>query len=187
MAAGRHVSKVMLGLIAMSAACVLTFSATADGQTTTHYAVTFLGQTTGEQTTTLADDGRIAVDFAYLDNGRGPKLHEEMTLDSSGQFIRYRVTGKSTFGAPVDEWFDYADGNARWKSNADSGERAGKLDGLYVPLETSYEPVAIIARALLRRPDNSMSAYPGGTLSITKLHEATLQSESRRVGVALYA
>jgi hypothetical protein len=183
----RHTQKVRLALAAIAVAGACTFGSAADGETSARYLVTFLGKATGEQTTTVTDDGRIAVDFAYVDNGRGPKLHEEMTLDSSGQFIRYRVTGKSTFGAPVDEWFDYADGKARWKSNADSGERAGKLDGLYVPLETSYEPLAVIARALLQLPDKSTAAYPSGTLSITKLHAATLQSESRRVDVELYA
>ena len=186
MALRRHSSKFRLAT-AFIAGGVVMFSGTTNAETATRYAVTFLGKTTGEQVTTVADDGRIAVDFAYTDNGRGPKLHEDMTLDSSGQFIRYRVAGKSTFGAPVDEWFDYADGKARWKSNADSGERAGNLEGLYVPLETSYEPLAIIARALLQRPDKSMAAYPGGTLSITKLRDATLTSESRRVDVALYA
>ena len=187
MTALQHVGKTRLILVAIAAASALILGGGARGGTSTHYAVTFLGKATGEQTTTVADDGRIVVDFAYVDNGRGPKLHEEMTLDSSGQFIRYRVAGKSTFGAPVDEWFDYADGTARWKSNADSGERTGKLDGLYVPLETSYEPLAVIARALLQRPDKSVAAYPGGTLSITKLRDATLTSKSGRVDVALYA
>jgi cytosine/adenosine deaminase-related metal-dependent hydrolase len=171
----------------MAAAGALTLGGGAHGETSTRYAVTFLGKTTGEQTTSVADDGGIAVDFAYTNNGRGPRLHEEMTLDAAGQFVRYHVTGKSTFGAPVDESFDHADGKARWKSNADSGERAGELRGLYVPLETSYEPYAVIARALLRTSTKSMAAYPDGTLSIVKLREGTLESGTERANVELYA
>jgi hypothetical protein len=187
MGAFRHARNVRLALVAISVAGLSVFGGAADGETSTRYAVTFLGKTTGEQATTVTDDGRIVVDFAYTNNGRGPQLHEEMALDAAGRFVRYHVAGKSTFGAPVDESFDHADGKARWKSNADSGERAGELSGLYVPLETSYEPFAVIARALLRTPNKSMAAYPDGTLSIVKLHEGTLQTGTARANVELYA
>jgi hypothetical protein len=141
----------------------------------------------GQQVATSTDDGQIAVDFAYLNNGRGPKLHEEMQVDAAGRFVRYYVTGKTTFGAPVDEWFEYSAGKARWKSDADSGESNGEFTALYAPLRNSYEPIAVIARALLRQPGGSLPAYPSGTLSIQKLRETTLQSEPQRAEVALYA
>jgi hypothetical protein len=169
------------------AACVLGLVSAACAETITRYAIRFQGKEMGQQVAVAADDGRVAVDFAYLNNGRGPKLHEEMQIDAAGRFVRYHVTGKSTFGAPVDEWFEYSAGKARWKSNADSGEMTGGLDGLYAPLENSYEPIAVIARALLRQPGGSLHAYPSGTLSIKKLLETDLQSGPRRAKVALYA
>jgi len=180
-------SRPMRRLPIVMAACVLVLAFAARAETITRYAIRIQGKEMGQQVAVTTDAGRIAVDFAYLNNGRGPKLHEEMQIDAAGHFVRYHVTGKSTFGAPVDEWFEYSAGKARWKSNADSGESTGGLDALYAPLENSYEPIAVIARALLRQPSGSLRAYPSGTLSIKKLLETDLRSGSRRAKVALYA
>lgn len=168
-------------------ACMLFLACMAHAETTTRYVVTFQGKQAGQQIVTTADDGRVAVEYAWLNNGRGPDIREEMVLDQAGRFVRYRVSGKSEFGAPIDESFEYAAGRARWKSNADSGEREGQLAALYVPVENSYEPIAVIARALLRQPGRPLAALPAGQLSIKTLKEATLQSVAGQVDVALYA
>ena len=110
-----------------------------------------------------------------------------MRIDETGRLIVFRVTGKSTFGGPVDESFAYGDGIARWKSNADSGEQAGALSAQYVPVENSFEAIAVIARALLRQADGKLAALPAGQLSIRSLRETTVQSGSRQAKVTLYA
>ena len=73
------------------------------------------GRQAGQQTVTTGDDGVVRTDFIFKDNGRGPELKEEFSLNDDGTFRRYRVTGTSTFGAPVDEQFELVDGVARWK------------------------------------------------------------------------
>jgi hypothetical protein len=149
--------------------------------------ITFQGKIAGEQVVTTADDGRISVDFSYRDNGRGPDLHEEMKVDTAGRLVRYSVTGKSTFGAPVDDSFEYAKGIARWKSLADTGERPGELLAQYVPVESSIETFAVIARALLHQPDGKLAALPAGQLSIRAVRETTAHSGSREAKITLYA
>ena len=72
---------------------------------TTRYTIIFSGETRGEQVTTVGADGRIKVDYRYSQNGRGPTLKEEIQVAPDGTFARYKVTGKSTFGAPVSESF----------------------------------------------------------------------------------
>jgi len=79
-----------------------------------------------------------------------------MRIDAAGRLVSFRATGKSTFGSPIDESFEYANGVARWKSRADDGERAGELSAQYVPVENSFETVAVIARTLLRQPVESL-------------------------------
>jgi hypothetical protein len=172
---------------AIAASWLLLFAYTAHAATTTNYAVAFQGKRAGQQVVTLFDDGRTIVEFAWSNNGRGPQLHEEMAVDEAGRFLRYHATGRSEFGAPIDETFDYAAGKARWKSRADAGEREGDLSAVYVPVESSFEPTAIIARALLREAARPLSALPGGQLSIKTLRETTLRSASGQVDVALYA
>jgi hypothetical protein len=149
--------------------------------------VIFQGKVSGEQVVTTTDDGRVLVDFSFRNNGRGPDLHEEMRVDAAGRLVLFRVRGKSTFGAPVDETFEYANGVARWKSLADSGEQRGELSAQYVPVENSLETIAVIARALLRQPEGKLVALPAGQLSIRTVRETTVHSGPREAKVTLYA
>ncbi len=164
---------------------LLAGSACAD--TVTRYVIAFQGKLAGEQIVTSGADGHTGVDYAYSNNGRGPTLHEDIVVDGAGRLVRYRVTGKSTFGAPVDESFEYANGKARWKSTVDQGERDGEYSGLYVPLEYSNEPVAVLARALLPQPGRTVAALPAGQVSIRTLTETTLVSGTQKADIALHA
>ena len=168
-------------------ACLIVLAAAAHAEPPVHHSISFQGKVAGEQVVTRTDDGRIVVDFSYLNNGRGPDLHEEMRVDEAGRLILFRVTGKSTFGAPVDESFEYANGVARWKTRSDGGEQAGKLAAQYVPVDNSFEPVAVIARALLRQADGKLAALPAGQLSIRSLRETAVESGPRQTKVTLYA
>jgi hypothetical protein len=175
----------MAGLLALLSITLPCGAARAEA--TARLVVTFQGKVAGEQVVTTADDGRILVDYSYRNNGRGPDLREEMRIDTAGRLVFYRVTGKSTLGAPVDETFEYANGVARWKSLADSGEQTGGLSAQYVPVENSYEMYAVIARALLRQPDGKLAALPAGQLSIRPVRETTVHSGPGEAKVTLYA
>ena len=167
--------------------CLVSFAALAQAETTTRYTIAFQGKQTGEQVVTSHEDGRVVVDFAWSNNGRGPLFHEEMAIDEASRFTHYRATGKSEFGAPIDETFDYADGRARWKSTAEAAEREGSLAAIYIPVDSSFEPLAVAARALLRQPGHSMAVLPAGQISIKTLKETTLRSPAGPADVALYA
>ena len=179
------------GGVSLPGACgligLILFAAAAYAEPTLRHSISFQGKVAGEQVVTATDDGRIVVDYSYRNNGRGPDLHEEMRIDNAGRLISFRVEGKSTFGAPVEEVFEYANGVARWKSHADNGEQAGELSAQYVPVENSFEAIAMIARRLLRQADGRLAALPAGQLSIRSLRETTVQSGPRRATVTLYA
>src|SRR5262245_8739502 len=69
------------------------------------------------------DGDHFSIDFIFKDNGRGPELKEEFTLDKDGAFESYLVKGASTFGSLVDETFTRSGARARWKTTADKGEQ----------------------------------------------------------------
>ena len=173
----------MAGLFALL--CLTLPFGAAHANVTARYVIAFQGKVAGQQVVTTTDDGRILVDFSFRNNGRGPDLLEEMRVDTAGRLVLYRVTGKSTFGAPVDETFEYANGVAHWKSLAESGERTAELSGQYVPVENSVETYAVIARALLRQPDGKVAALPAGQLSIRRVREAVKKGAGCRLALPL--
>ena len=85
------------------------------------YTMLFSGRVSGEHVTRIADDGTIATDFSYRDNGRGPDYKEKLTLASDGTLLRFAITGKSTFGSLVDERFERKGDRAEWAGKVDHG------------------------------------------------------------------
>jgi cytosine/adenosine deaminase-related metal-dependent hydrolase len=164
----------------------LTCSAAVADQTT-RYTIIFSGETRGEQVTTVGTDGRIKVAYQYSQNGRGPTLKEEIQVAPDGTFARYKVTGKSTFGAPVSETFSRRGDQVEWKSHSDRGQKTVSGPATYLPVESSSESDAIIVRALTRQPGGRLAAIPAGELSAEKVATQKLESQGRSVNVALFA
>src|SRR5688500_10672114 len=49
----------------------------------------------------------IDITYEVNNNGRGPKIREKLTLNEAGIPTQWRITGKSTFGAVIDEQFTW--------------------------------------------------------------------------------
>ncbi len=154
--------------------------------TVTH-TIIMQGREVGKQVVTVLPGGKIKTEFSYRNNGRGPDIFEDITLDANGQFASFSASGKSTFGAPIAETFIRKDGKAVWKSNADAGEVSGKASAIYVPVESSMEASAITVRALLRAPGNKLDALPGGQLAIARMLDANVTRGKQKGAVTLYA
>lgn len=154
---------------------------------TTEHSVLFSGKVSGSQTTTTVKNGELHVVFTYRDNGRGPDIDEIIRVDADGTIASYRVKGKSTFGAPIVERFQRRGSRATWDSNVDRGETNVDGPALYLPIESSLEPLAIAVRALLKQPNQRMKALPAGELSVQKIEESTFENNGERRTVALYA
>src|SRR5688572_16949010 len=98
----------------------LALGATAHAAETTRYVILVDGgKKAGEQVVETDDAGKTKVHFIFKDNGRGPELDEEYTLLPDGTFADYKVTGTTTFGAPVDESFHSDGKTATWKSTSE--------------------------------------------------------------------
>ena len=158
-------------------------------QAQTHrYHVLFQGEVRGSQTTVVAPDGGITVDFTYRDNGRGPDAREEIVLARDGTQLSHRVTGKSTFGAPMDEGYTREGGAARWFSNAGRGSATVTHAVAYYPVsEASPLADALLARALAQRKDRTLALLPAGEIRLSRLHETRVEAAGKHRTVALYA
>lgn len=179
---------VLAALRAFALACLLFIPvATHAAATTTRHVVLFQGEKSGEQVTTWQDGRRATVTLSYRNNGRGPDLNETLTLGADGTLARYRATGKSTFGAPIDERFDLSGGQARWRSKSESGSTRPAAASLYVPVNGSFEMGAVLARALLANSDAKLAALPAGQLSIERLATTEVSNGSAKATVGLYA
>lgn len=145
------------------------------------------GKQAGQQTVTTGEDGVTRTEFVFKDNGRGPELKEEYTLAQDGTFRRYRVTGTSTFGAPVDEHFELANGVARWASTSDQGELAVTPGAQYSPLGGTPAVASVALAALAAREDGRLPLIPSGTLSARRVEQAEVRNGDDRRRVQLLA
>jgi len=135
----------------------------------------------------LPNGGAFTVDFSYRDNGRGPDLKEEFSLNEDGTLRRYAAKGTSTFGAAIEESFRLVDGKAEWKSTSDKGGRAVKWPAAYVPVEFSSELMARVVRATALQPGGRLKALPGGELTVERMLEERVQAGGKTHQVSLYA
>jgi cytosine/adenosine deaminase-related metal-dependent hydrolase len=145
------------------------------------------GKQAGHQTVVHGDDGTTRVDFIFKDNGRGPELKEEYTLNPDGTFRTYKVTGEATFGAKIDERFELAGGRATWKSTSDEGAQPVSAGAQYAPLGGTPESSSVAIAALAARADGKLPLIPSGTLTMRKVDEAEVRNGAQARKVQLLA
>jgi len=173
-------------IITAAAAALISTVALAD--TTTRYTVLFHDHPSGSQVTTVHADGQVDVDMSYRVNGRGPDIKEHARYAPDGTLISLAITGKSTFGAPVDEYYALKEHRAEWRSLADHGSATVLAPAVYVPTsDSSFEAIAAFARSALRQAQGKIAALPGGELTVTKVLDTRLQDGGRTQALALYA
>lgn len=143
------------------------------------------GKQAGQQTVVHGDDGVTRVDFIFKDNGRGPELKEQYTLNPDGTFNTYQVSGESTFGAKVDETFRLEGNRASWKSTSDQGSQPVAPGAQYSPLGGTPQSASAAITALAARADGKLPLIPSGTLSMRKVDEADVAKGAERRKVQL--
>jgi cytosine/adenosine deaminase-related metal-dependent hydrolase len=132
------------------------------------------GTRAGHLVSTRGSGGSWDVDFIFKDNGRGPELREQYTLDTAGMFMSYSIAGVATFGAPVEESFTRDGRGARWTSKSDTGTASAA--GHYLPISPTPFWYGVALPALARRPDRALPLLPSGTLRMRRIDETTIGS-----------
>jgi imidazolonepropionase-like amidohydrolase len=119
------------------------------------------------------DGASVAIDYFIDNNGRGPKVREQLTLDERGYPLDWTIEGSSLFGAPVDEAYRWQDGEVRWRSQADRGEQAAAVPPMYIGGDASPWSLEMYARALLAAEGQSIDVLPSGRLRLERIAERT--------------
>jgi len=145
------------------------------------------GEPSGAQTVRRLPDGRLSVSFAFNDRGRGPDMEIEIALDGDGNLTSFAATGVNYAKGPVDERFDIEGGVARWRSSLEQGETEAPGNAIYFPVNAPPEFRAILARALLARPDFEIDLLPSGRVRIGEAARLTLHVEGADREAILYA
>lgn len=145
-----------------------TAGATTEAPVTERFSIVSNGETVGYLVGVTRGD-RIEVDYHVDNNGRGPKHKETIRLGEGGLPLSWSIEGTSLMGGPVAESYAWQDGRARWRSQADHGERASATPALYVVNDGSPWAVGVYARALLQAPEHRLDALPGGRLALERL------------------
>ncbi len=174
-------------LAAACAACALSAPAFANP---VDYRVLIQGKDIGHYTvdqTTNRLGTRISVDFDYKQNGRGPTIKEQVTLDQDGAPIQWTITGRTTFGNAVSESFTRNGSGAQWRDLAGPGRIKGKAAPRYYASQNgSPLDVSLLAKALLADPDHSLAVAPGGTATLTERDRRSFDGPGGKLEVITY-
>ena len=164
---------------------LILFATSATAETTT-YRVMFGGEDVGHMIVNQAEN-RIAIDYDFKQNGRGPTMAEELTLDSRGYPIDWTITGTTTFGSSVDEFFRFADGTASWQDSTGPGEATtGDVAGFYINQNGSPYSGALLVSALLSDDDGRLEVLPGGEASVVTRETRSYDGPDGELEVTAY-
>ena len=153
---------------------------------TTTYRVLVGGSDVGHMVVSQGDN-QLAIDFDFKQNGRGPTMVEEITLDERGYPVDWTITGTTTFGDSVDEYFRVEAGTARWQDTTGTGEaRVDDESLLYVDQNGSPYSLALLARALLNESNGRINVYPSGEVSIRTRSTMPLDGTDGQLKVTAY-
>ena len=175
----------MLRTLALSASvAALLVAAPAAAQTASFTAV-FGGKNVGHLIATTKGD-TTTIDFDIKNNGRGPTDAETIRTNAEGLPVDWTITGATTFGSKVSESFRQAGGKAEWTDSTGKGSATVAKPGLYVAQAGSPWGDGIIAKALLKAPNMTLSALPGGTLRLEKGETLTVKGAGGPLQVTRY-
>ena len=149
------------------------------------YRVLFAGEDRGHMIVET-DGNEVRIDFDYKQNGRGPTIAERLVLDDAAYPKSWTITGTTTFGNRVDEWFRREDGVASWQDA--SGQGSAPVDGpaFYAEQNGSIYSAGLLARALLATEDGSLEVLPGGTARIRTHGPMTFDGPAGKVAATTY-
>ena len=117
----------LLTLLALLVPTIVMAQTTPQPAEAVRHTVILGGNRAGVQTSTVTADGVSEIKFEFNDRGRGLKIVSRFKVDAAGLPVDVQTNGNDYLKVPVTETFTLQDGVARWKNNAENGEK--KLTG----------------------------------------------------------
>ncbi|HEY4083495.1 MAG TPA: amidohydrolase family protein [Burkholderiaceae bacterium] len=140
------------------------------------------GVAVGKQTLSTSKAGETVAEYGFSERGRGDQQKARWTLDKQGLPLTYDMEGNDYWKVPISEHFKVAEGRASWKNRVETGEAAWTTPAFYLPANSPPEFMAVLARALLKAPQQRLALLPAGeawlergpSLLDAKKHKLTL-------------
>lgn len=177
--------KFAAGVVAVWAA-VLAMSVSAPALAATQKFVAMAGGEKVGHLTAEVNGRHIAVDYAVVNNGRGPKAREQIDLDAAGMPVTWTIEGESLFGSPVNEHFTWKGGKADWASQADKGTVPAARPLLYIGNDVSPWMLGVYVKALLKAPGQTLPVLPSGQLKLKEVRKLTVGEGKAAIPVTVY-
>ena len=150
------------------------------------YTVTMMGNKEGAEIVWRTPDGITHAFLAYNDRGRGPRISETYVAAPDGTLRSCELAGNDYYKTPVAETFSIADGRARWKNQAEQGEKAAPQRALYIPMNAAPADSAQLVKAALAN-GGTIALLPDGQARVEKVAQREFQNGGRRMATTLYA
>lgn len=129
----------------------------------------------------------ITVDYEFRNNGRGPTIKEAIVLGEGGIPVAWSIEGNSTFGNAIDEKFASSAGTASWVDSTGPGTAELTEPTMYIAQSGSPYDFAIYASALLADEDQTLPAYPAGSLTLQEMESFTVTGPDGEEAATSYA
>ncbi|MCM8557424.1 amidohydrolase family protein [Sphingomicrobium sediminis] len=129
------------------------------------------------------DGDTVTIETDIKNNGRGPTSSETILLGEDGIPVNWTVTGTTTFGSPIDEFYRIEDGRAVWMDAAGGGSSDTPL--FYIAQNGTS--AALLAELLFDDEDMAMDVLPGGTARLTEIERYTYDGADGPVETITYA
>ena len=159
--------------------------------TAERYSFLLMGNLAGQEAAWTADDGALHIFFQFNDRGRGPKTTSILKLDANGVPISEAITGNDYLKSPVSETYSLEAGTARWKNNAEQGEKKISTPAFYSSLNGGPSEIALLAHAALlhdeKKAAGKIALLPEGEARIQRMADLDVEAAGHKKHVALYA
>jgi imidazolonepropionase-like amidohydrolase len=159
--------------------------------TAERYSFLLMGNLAGQEAAWTADDGALHIFFQFNDRGRGPKTTSILKLDASGIPISEVITGNDYLKSPVNETYSLEAPTARWKNNAEQGEKKISTPAFYSSLNGGPSEIALLAHAALlhdeKKAAGKIALLPEGEARVQRMTELDVEAAGHKKHVALYS
>lgn len=152
------------------------------------YVVLNHGRQAGQMSVVTRGDS-IMVHYLHIDRQRGPRVDAVYHLGTDQRPTRVEILagGAQSAAPPTSEKYELTDSTVRWRVGADSGSVGGAPTTWYRSRSTTPFDDAILARFLLRQPQQSAPLVPAGTVRVTLVADTTLPVGAGRIRLRLAA
>ena len=130
---------------------------------------------------------KMTIDYGFSNNGRGAESAETLLLSETGVPVSWSITGKTTFGNEVDEYFEVVDGKATWQSAAGNGQDNHDTNPLYIAQDPSPYAYYVYAKTVLDAGGEPYPALPAGQVTVSAKRQVSLKGSNGVIDGTVYA